>query len=169
MDISKFHQLNIILLCGLYGSGKTEFAIKFFKGKDRSRISRTEIRKYMFEMTRFGDKWASDSFTEENDTLVKHIERKILEHLLFGKQKVLIVNTFITKKSRKRFIDLAHDMKKTIGAIFLERPLEQCLTRNAQNLIAAPKEVVTNLFYKIELPEKSEGLDEVLTIHFKAM
>jgi predicted kinase len=167
MDISKFHQLNIVLLCGLYGSGKTEFALKYFKGKDRSRISRSEIRKHMYEMIHFGEKWASDNFTEENDALVKHIERKTLEHFLFNKQKVLIVNTFLTKKSRKWFIEMAHGMKKTIGAIFLERPLEQCLSRNEHNVVAVPREVVTRLFYKIEPLEKSEGFDEVITVNFK--
>ncbi|OHD68253.1 MAG: hypothetical protein A2W19_16775 [Spirochaetes bacterium RBG_16_49_21] len=167
MDLTRFHQLNIILLCGLYGSGKTEFAIKYFKGKERSRISRSEIRKYMFEMTHFGEKWSSDNFTEENDALVKHIERKILEHFLHNKRKVLIVNTFVTKKSRRRFIETAHEMKKPIGAIFLERPLEQCLARNAQNMAMVPEDVVTSLFYKIEPPEKSEGFDEVLVVTFK--
>jgi predicted kinase len=168
MDINRFHELNIILLCGLYGSGKTEFAVKFFKGKNRSRISRTEIRKQMFEMTHYGEQWSSENFTEEYDTLVKHIERKTLEHLLFNKQKVLIVNTFLTRKSRKWFIEMAKGMKKTIGAIFLERPLEQCLSRNEHNSLVVPREVVTRLFYKIELPEKSEGFDEALTVTFKS-
>jgi predicted kinase len=103
MDLTRFHELNIILLCGLYGSGKTEFAIKHFMGKERSRISRSEIRKYMFEMTHFGEKWSATDFTEENEALVKHIERKVLEHFLHNKRKVLIINTFVMKKSRKRF------------------------------------------------------------------
>jgi predicted kinase len=167
MDLTRFHELNIILLCGLYGSGKTEFAIKHFMGKERSRISRSEIRKYMFEMTHFGEKWSATDFTEENEALVKHIERKVLEHFLHNKRKVLIINTFVMKKSRKRFIEIAREQKKTIGAIFLSRPLEQCLERNEQNTIGVPGDVVTSLFYKIELPDKGEGFDEVLVVNFK--
>jgi predicted kinase len=169
MDLTRFHELNIILLCGLYGSGKTEFAIRHFMGKDRSRISRSEIRKYMFEMTHFGEKWSATDFTDENEALVKHIERKVLEHFIYVKRKVLIINTFVTKKSRKRFVDIAREHKKTIGAIFLSRPLDQCIERNEQSTIGVPGEVVTSLFYKIEPPEKGEGFDEVLVVNIKTV
>ncbi len=167
MELTKFDDLSIILLCGLYGSGKTEFASKHFKDKNRSRISRSEIRKYMYEMTHFGKKWLPEDFNDENEALVKHIERKMVEHYLFNKQKVLLVNTFITKKSRRWFIEMAKGMNKSIGAIFLERPLEQCLARNEQNLIVVPRDVVTRLFNKIEPPEKSEGFNETITVTFK--
>jgi predicted kinase len=167
MDISRFDNLDIILLCGLYGSGKTEFAIKYFKGKDRSRISRSEIRKYMYEMTNFGEKWTPDLFSEENDALVKHIERKIVEHFLHLKKKILIINTFVTKKSRRSLIEMAHQQKKTIGVIYLNRPMEQCLERNAKNALPVPQEIIYNLYHKIEIPEKGEGLDDVLAVTFK--
>lgn len=167
MDITKFHQLDIVLLCGLYGSGKTEFAIKYFKGQNRNRVSRTEIRKYMYEMTNFGEHWDAGRFTEESDALVKHIERKILEHFLHFKQNVLIINTFVSKKSRKSIIELAHQMKKTIGAIFLQRPLEQCIERNKNNIVEVPQQIIYAMHNKIELPEKNEGFNEVLILNYK--
>jgi predicted kinase len=167
MDLAKIDYLDIILLCGLYGSGKTEFAIKHFKGKGRSRISRSEIRKNMYEMLNFGESWTSDRFTEDDDSLVKHIERKTVEQLLHFKKKILIINTFITKKSRQSFIDLAHQMKLHIGAIFITRPLEQCLERNSKNTIVVPQEIIYKLYPRIELPEKSEGFDEALTVSYK--
>jgi predicted kinase len=167
MDLAKIDYLDIILLCGLYGSGKNEFAVKYFKEKDRSRVSRSDIRKSMYEMTHFGDRWKADLFTEDEDALVKHIERKTVEQLLHSKKKVLIINTFVTKRSRQAFIEIARQTKKTIGAIFLNRPLEECLERNAKSEIATPPEVIYKLHHKIELPEKSEGFNEVITVSYK--
>lgn len=167
MDLTKIDYLDIILLCGIYGCGKTEFALKHFKGKGRSRVSRTEIRKDLYEMINFGESWTSERFTEDEDVLVKHIERKTVEQLLHFKKKILVINTFITKKSRQSFIDIARQMKLTIGAIFINRPLEQCLERNSKNPIPVPSEIIYKLYPRIELPEKSDGFDEVLTVSYK--
>jgi len=167
MDTSKMDNLDIILLCGLYGSGKTEFATKYFLGKDRNRISRSDIRKSMYEMTNFGERWTPDRFSEDTDALVKHIERKIVEHFTHQKKKILIINTYITKKSRQSIIELARQTKKTIGAVFLNRPLEQCLERNSKSALAVPQEVIYKLHSRIEVPEKSEGFNEVMIVTFK--
>jgi predicted kinase len=167
MDLDKIDYLDIILLCGMYGSGKMEFGLKHFKGKGGSRISRSEIRKNLFEMINFGESWTSERFTEEDDALVKHIERKTVEQLLYLKKKILVINTFVTKKSRQGFIDIARQMKLTIGAIFINRPLEQCLERNSRNPIPVPTEIIYKLYPRIELPEKSEGFNEVLTVSYK--
>jgi len=167
MDLAKIDYLDIILVCGLYGSGKNEFAMKYFRDKDRSRISRSDIRKYLYEMTHFGEPWRADRFTEEDDALVKHIERKTVEQLIHTKKKVIIINTFVTKKSRQAFIDYARQTKKTIGAIFLNRPLEECLERNARNENPTPQEIIYKLHHRIEIPEKSEGFSEVITVSYR--
>ena len=167
MDLTKMHGMHIILLCGIYGSGKMEFARKYFLGKERSRVSRSEIRKAMFEMANFGEHWTPERFSEENDSLVKHIERKTVEHFLHFKKNVLVINTFATKKSRRGIIETARQLKRTIGAIFLNRPLEQCLARNSQSSLPVPQEVLYALHHRIELPEKGEGFDDVLVVNFK--
>ncbi len=167
MDLTKIHSQDIILLCGIYGSGKMEFAKKYFLGRERARISRSDIRKAMFEMANFGEHWTPEQFSEESDSLVKHIERKTVEHFLHFKKNVLVINTFTTKKSRRGIIETAHQMKRTIGAIFLNRSLEQCLARNGQSPLPVPQDVIYNLHHRIEVPEKSEGFDEVLIVNFK--
>ena len=164
MTIEDFHKFDIILLCGLYGSGKNMFSLEHFKGKGRDRISRNEIRQHMYQMTHFGEKWAATHFTEEDDVLVKHIERKILEHFLHNKHKVLIINTFSSAASRKRFVEMATSSKKTIGAIYLNPPLDECLARNRDENNAVPDNVIRSLYNKIELPNKREGFSEVLIL-----
>ncbi len=110
--LEKFNSFDILLICGVYGSGKNAFAEKYFKNGAWNRVSRNEIRKLLYEMTRFGETWESAKFSEEDDILVKHIERKILEHYLHNKRKVLVINTFATKKSRQRFVSLRQNIKK---------------------------------------------------------
>ena len=164
MSLEAIHSCPIVLLCGLYGSGKTEFAEKYFKNRNRYRISRSEIRKLMFEMTNFGQGWSSDKFNEEDDVLVKHVERKILEHYIHNKRNVLIINTFITRQSRTRFVKMARDMKKTIGAVFLDIPVDKCLENNSRKSSLIPSSVIQSLSIKKELPTKKEDFDEVLIV-----
>jgi len=165
MGMDKLHNCNIVLLGGLYGSGKTEFAIKYFRSRSRYRVSRSEIRKLVYEMTNFGKKWTADMFSEEDDVLVKHIERKIVEHYLQNKRKLLVINTFTSVESRKRFIQIAKDMNKSLGIIFLDVPVEICLQNNEAKSAGIPAYVVQNLSNKKVLPSNNEGFSEVIFVN----
>lgn len=162
--IEKFNNLDILLICGIFGSGKNEFAQKYFHNNVWNRVSRNEIRKHIYEMTHFGDAWESAKFSEEDDALVKHIERKILEHYIQHKRKVLIINTFATKSSRQRFLSIAAESKKTIGAVFLNMSLETCLAGYKKNNPTLPEYILRSMYQKVELPEKGEGFTEVLVL-----
>jgi predicted kinase len=162
--LKKFNSFDILLICGVFGAGKNDFAEKYFKNGQWNRVSRNEIRKLLYEMTRFGESWESAKFSEEDDVLVKHIERKILEQYIQHKRKVLIINTFATKQSRQRFTAIAADSKKTIGAIFLNMPLETCITGYKKHNPTLPEYVLRSMYQKIELPEKREGFTDVLII-----
>ncbi|MFH0977094.1 MAG: AAA family ATPase [Spirochaetota bacterium] len=162
--MEKIHSCNIVLLGGLYGAGKTEFAVKHFQNKSRYRISRSEIRRLLFEMTNFGKKWMPDNFNEEDDVLVKHVERKIIEHYLQNKRNVLVVNTFTSVESRNRFVKIAKDMGKTVGIIFLDIPVNNCLKNNEGKPLGVPAYIVQKLSNKKVLPSRNEGFSEVIII-----
>ena len=162
--MDQLHKCNIVLLGGLYGAGKTGFAVKHFINRSRYRVSRSEIRRLLYEMTNFDKKWTADKFTEEDDVLVKHVERKIVEHYLQNKRNVLVVNTFTSLESRKRFITIARDMKKTIGIVYLDVPVEVCQKNNEAASSGIPAYVVQNLSNKKVLPSKNEGFNEVVIV-----
>ncbi|MDH4129087.1 MAG: ATP-binding protein [Spirochaetota bacterium] len=164
MKIDQFQELDIVLVCGLQGSGKTHFARNFFRSNDRKRINRGELRKYIYEMTHFGDKWQDDYFNETDEMLVKHVERKILEHFLHNNRKVLIDNTSVTIDSRKNYVILAKKMNKSIGVIFLGTPVDKCLERNRKKESKLSENIITNLYAKIKLPDHDEGFKEVLIV-----
>ena len=107
MDLKKFENLDIILICGLPAAGKSHFSRRFFKESGRTRVSRKEIRRLIYEMTSFGEKWEESMFSHVDENLVKHTERKVIEHLLVNNEKVLVDNTSITVASRNMYLSVA--------------------------------------------------------------
>ena len=112
MELDRFQNLEIILVCGLPGSGKSHFARTHFLQSGRKRVNRKEIRRLLFEMTNFGQKWSEKDFAASDEFLVKHVERKIVEHLLQNHQKLLIDNTSVSRESRKGYLSIAHQHGK---------------------------------------------------------
>ena len=164
MDLGRFQNLDVVLVCGLPGSGKSHFAGTHFAAGGRKRVNRKEIRRLLFEMTNFGKKWAETEFASNDEFLVKHVERKIIEHLLQTKQKILVDNTNISAESRKPFVAIAHQAGRSVGAIFLDTPVIRCLERNRARADSLPERVISQLAAEKELPRPDEGFKEVLVI-----
>jgi predicted kinase len=164
MELERFQNLDIIVVCGLPGSGKSHFAGAHFSGTGRLRVNRKELRRLLFEMTRFGQKWTEKDFASSDEFLVGHVERKIIEHFLQHHKKLLIDNTSMSRESRKQYLSIAHQTGKSIGAIFLDTPPVLCLERNRSREDSMPERVISNLEAEKELPEISEGYKEVMVV-----
>jgi predicted kinase len=164
MDLVKFNALDMVLVCGLPGAGKSYFSKTHFTNGDRKRVNRKEIRKFIYEMMNFGNPWSEKNFASHDETLIKHVERKVIEHLLAGKKKVLIDNTSVSVHSRKNYIEIAKQMHKTIGVIFLSVPPAVCLERNKKSPDPTPEIVISQLSAGLELPKHEEGFNEILLV-----
>ncbi|HEY9594565.1 MAG TPA: AAA family ATPase [Spirochaetia bacterium] len=164
METQRFQGLDIVLVCGLPGSGKSHFAGTYFKDTGRKRVNRKELRRLLFEMTSFGQKWSEKDFASNDEFLVNHVERKIIEHFLQNRQKLLIDNTNISVESRKLYVTIARQTGRSIGAIFLDTPVLKCLERNRARDEGLPERVISSLAAEKELPETAEGFREVLVI-----
>jgi tRNA uridine 5-carbamoylmethylation protein Kti12 len=164
MDLTKFQPLDIILVCGLPGSGKSVFSKQYFAESGRDRVNRKEIHRLLYEMIHFGKRWTETEFDALDEHLVKHVERKIIEQLLQTKQKVLVDNTSVSASSRKSYVAIAQQMHKTIGAIFLYTSPATCLQRNREREDPVPDMVISNLAAAIDLPRAEEGFKEVLVL-----
>lgn len=164
MDLTRFHALDIIVICGLPGAGKSHFARSYFKDTGRKRINRAEIRGALYTMTNFGEPWDKSLYDEEDEHLVKHTERKMIENILHHNQRVVIDNTSISTSSRRMYIDIAKQMRKSIGVIFLDTPLDHCFERNRKRHDPIPEHVISSLFARIKKPELSEGFRELLIV-----
>jgi predicted kinase len=164
MDLERFRALDIILVCGLPGSGKSHFAGANFSGADRLRVNRKELRRLLFEMTHFGQKWSDKEFASSDEFLVSHVERRIIEHFLQNHKKVLVDNTSMSRESRKHYVAMARQAGRTVGAIFLDTPIAKCLERNRAREDAMPERLISNLAAEKELPEAAEGYKEVTIV-----
>jgi predicted kinase len=164
VEIRSFQNLDIVLVCGLPGSGKSHFAGTHFKASDRQRVNRKEIRRFLFEMTHFGAQWSEKEYASHDEFLVKHVERKIIEQLLQEKKKLLLDNTNISSEARKLYVTLARQLGKSIGAIFLDTPVALCLERNRGRADSLPETVISRLVAEKQLPDVSEGFKDVLVI-----
>jgi tRNA uridine 5-carbamoylmethylation protein Kti12 len=164
LDLTKFETLDILLVCGLPGSGKSVFSKQYFANSGRDRVNRKEIHRLLYEMIHFGKKWTEQEFDALDEHLVKHVERKIIEQLLQNKQKVLVDNTSVSESSRKTYVGIAQQMHKTIGAIFLQTPPATCMQRNREREDPVPERVISNLAAAIDLPRTEEGFKEVFVL-----
>ncbi len=164
MELQRFHGLDVVLVCGLPGSGKSHFASANFAGTDRLRVNRKELRRLLFEMTHFGRPWSEKEFASSDEFLVSHVERKIMEHFLQNHKKLLVDNTSLSRESRKHYMQIARQMGRSIGAIFLDTPIGTCLERNRSRPDAMPERLISNLAAEKELPEASEGYREVMIV-----
>lgn len=160
----KFLRLNLVLVAGNYGAGKTEFAVKHHKDAGFMHVNRKEIRKSLFEMLHFGQKWENRYYEAKLEMLVKHTERKILEQLLAQGHKVVVDNTSMDRDSRKRYLDVAKAAHVSAGIVFIDRDVQDCLKRNRQTPDPVEDVVISGLFAHKQLPARDEGFAEVLVI-----
>lgn len=164
MDLDRFDRLDIVLVCGLPGSGKSHFSRSYFNKNDRRRINRKELRRLLYEMTSFGDPWREEYFNEYDEMLVKHVERKMVDHFLQERLPILVDNTSITVESRQYYLGVARQARKTIGAVFLNVPIQKCLARNRSREDQMSEGIIANLYAGLELPSKTEGFNELLIL-----
>lgn len=164
MDLARYDKLDIIVVCGLPGAGKSYFAKKYFETSGRKHINRNEIRAFLYTMTNFGRPWKNEYFDEEDEHLVKHTERKIIENILHHGGNLIVDNTSISKSSRKMYVDIAKETRKSIGVVYIDTPVKFCIQRNAKRSDPLPEQLITDLYVRAEQPQKEEGFQEVLTL-----
>ncbi|HUX14145.1 MAG TPA: ATP-binding protein [Spirochaetia bacterium] len=162
--MEKLNAMDILLVCGLPGSGKSHFSRTYCNTNGRKRINRKELRRLIYEMTSFGDAWSEEYFNDHDELLVKHVERKMVEHFLQERLLLLIDNTSVTVESRQYYANIARQTRRTIGAIFLNVPIKKCLARNGMREDKISEGIIVNLYAALELPTKAEGFNEVLVL-----
>ena len=133
----------IIILIGIPASGKTTFYRRFFKG----------------------------SFEHINlDTLhTRNNEQQIIESCIADGKSFVVDNTNPAKDDRCRYIPLAKASGYHVVAVYFESKVSDCIARNANRTGKAriPDTAVASISNKLELPEASEGFDEMYFVRIE--
>jgi len=155
--LEKFTELDIILIAGNYNSGKSLIANKYFS--NRKRINRNEIRRSMKVMMDHGKPWVPGDFNKDLEKLVKHMELMLYRYLLSQKIQIIIDNTSLNPGKRFPYIKEAQQMRRSIGCIFVDVPLDVLISRNHRRPEGErlPDEVLESLDATIKLPTPEEG------------
>ena len=153
----KLSVYDVILILGNYGAGKSYIAKTYFN--ERKRINRLEIRHMIKSMTEHGEKWDPNEWDEDIEGLIKHIEYDVICYFLERNKRIIIDNTSLTKKSRKRYIEYAKRYKKSIACVFLKRDINYLLEQNKKRSSAVPEHIIVKLYSKTEVPSSDEGFN----------
>jgi len=128
--------LELILLIGIAGSGKTTFCKKFFP--KHVHISLDEI--------------------QDNS---REIEFKILEENLALGNDIIIDDTNLTKNIREQFISRAKKYNSEIKGIFFDYSMPRIQMQNSKREKPLPDFVLFKQKKLLESPTKDEGFDYI--------
>jgi len=129
--------MELILLIGVQGSGKTTFyRERFFD--THVRISRDMVK-------------------------TRHRERVLVDACLAAKQAFVVDNTNALKATRAEYIALAKAAGFRVTGYYLRTDLRAALERNSRRTAgqAIPPAGVASTFKRLEPPSMSEGFDEL--------
>lgn len=133
----------IILMCGLPGTGKDTYINNYFKNKNI--ISLDEIRKeYHIKPT-------------DDQKEVISVANYRMKNYLRSKQEFIWNATNITSLTRQKIISVCHNYNAKVKIIFLETNWQENMKRNQNRQKEVNENIIENLLNKLELPENYEA------------
>lgn len=150
--------VNMIVLVGIPGCGKSTFADILCRNGNVIRLSSDEIRKELF-----GD----ESFQGDNNRVFNTLYERA-ELLLKANISVVIDATNLKKSLRRYAFDICPAGVKKI-ALYYTPDVELCKERNATRERKVPDEVIERMAKQFEVPTTDEGFDEVMCLNGEEM
>ena len=90
-------------------------------------------------------------------------EKALIEKCLLEGKSFVVDNTNPTKENRQRYIPAAKSAGYRVEGYFFQSVLQDCIKRNSRRKGKAkiPDTAVASISNKLEMPDKSEGFDEI--------
>lgn len=147
----------LTITCGIPGSGKTSWAMAECERKPDVRIkliSSDEVRRFVTGS--YGD--------SEHDRFVLNLCQTIVEHFLDFGFEVIYDATNPTPVSRELWVGLASRLGIPIRCVWVDTPLDICLSRNSRRENIVPDSVIRRIHDVFVPPGDSEGFYDVIRI-----
>lgn len=127
--------MEVVILIGIQASGKSTFC--------KTHFADTHIR-INLDMLK-----------------TRHREKILVNACIEGKQSFVVDNTNPVVNDRKRYFDYLKDSKFLIKGYYFSSKIEEALKRNALREIPISEIAIRSCYSKLELPNYSEGFDEL--------
>lgn len=144
----------LIVLCGLPGSGKSTYAKKKW-GNSHIIICADEFRKV----------YTGKDFDLSAEHMVYLMVSTTVEVLLRRSMPVVIDMTSLTIKNRLKWIDLAKRCSAPIRCVLMDIAVCLCLARNADRKRKVPENVINDMASRFVYPTDEEGFVSVETVN----
>ena len=149
---------NIIMMCGIPGSGKSTYVEKH-RGEHDLYISRDLIR---FSMLEEGQEY----FGKEKlvfDTFVKTINQALKVNSI---ENIWVDATHINPPSRYKILRRISKQYKSLKIIVMDIPLSVCIDRNnyREGRARVPESAINGMYKNFRMPTFEEGYNEIIIV-----
>lgn len=160
--VSRFKDVDLLLIGGLPASGKTTLATTTFR--DRFRINRDALRAAVHTMAS-GKPFTFRDFDYDGEDAITQIEFTLLKDALRRNKRVVVDNTLMSVRRRRAYLEAAKDYIATVGLLFLDVDFQTCLKRNAsRGDLTVPRKAMEDLYSSKQLPSYEEMYDRVAVL-----
>lgn len=150
----------IIMMKGLPASGKTTYAKELVDTQKYVRVNKDDLRSMMDN-----GKWSKG-----NEKRVLRLRDQIIRDAVKSGSSVVVDDTNFEDRHRDRIAALAEECGADFEVLFIDTPLEECISRNEQRANKVPISVINNMYKKYIAPlrekhvEYNDKLDEAILV-----
>lgn len=146
--------MELILICGLSGSGKSTISKELAEKHNAIILSTDAIREEIY-----GNLECQDN-PEKIFGILRYRIRKNLEN----NRNIIVDATNLTVKNRRSIIHYASNYEKTLICYVVNKPYEQCLIDNVNREHPVPEYVLEKQYKKFCMPTYEEGFDKIVVL-----
>lgn len=153
---SKLPKFQLLILCGVPGSGKTTYRENLLKQFPGTKVCSLDDKR---------QELLGDVNDQSANSEMYRICCQELRAAMQKRQSTIWDATAASKAHRKNIIDIARKHGALVGCIYFDLPLQTILERNANREKKVPESVVTEYYYKRMERIESYECDKVTIIN----